>query len=47
MSSSFSVGEDTFLACQGDESRHRDDRADHAEEYGGSNFCFCGAVLDS
>ena len=34
------------LACQGDERPHRDDRADHAEEYGGSSFCR-GAVLDS
>src|SRR5262249_20430701 len=35
------------LACQGDESPHRDDLADHAEEYGGNNFRLCGAALDS
>jgi len=43
----FLVCEFIGLSCQGDENPHRDDRAHHAEEYGGSGLGPCDAILQS
>ena len=41
----FLVVRSFVLGCQGDENPYRDDRADHAEEYGGSSLRLRDAVL--